>query len=135
MARHSVSTRLVVFAVALAAAVAACNSPTDYVAFSGQALTGQWSTANVQFMASDAGATISVPCISAAFPPIVLDDTLGFNIVGSVAAAAGAVTVKVGDPYVLAGHVSGQQLVLNDPTVGQVTLALGSPDTALVCNR
>ncbi|MDE3127549.1 MAG: hypothetical protein KGL38_06055 [Gemmatimonadota bacterium] len=115
-------------------ALAACTTTTDFVANSGQPLIGTWSAASLQFQASEAGATLKLPCLSVEFPPIVLDDTLGFSAVGVIASAAGLVTVKPGDPYVLSGHAGGKQLVVNSSATGTVTLSLGANGQPLICN-
>lgn len=132
MSQRSILRRLA--AIAVAVAVAACGTPTDFVANAGQALIGTWSSDNAVFAASDAGATLNVPCVSVSFPPVVLDDTAGFSIVGVVAAATGLVTAKVGDPWVISGHAEGKTLVMNSPMIGTQTLSLGGGDRTLVCN-
>jgi hypothetical protein len=127
---HSSFARLLPLA---AAAVLACTTTTDFVANAGQALIGTWSSSNAIFSSSDAGATLRLPCVSAEFAPIVLDDTLGFSAVGVVDSVAGLTTVHKGDPWVISGRASGNQVVLDSPIIGTETLQLGSGSQPPVC--
>jgi len=85
------------------------------------------------------GATLSIPCISARFDPLRLDDSLTFRSTGVVTQAGGLVTARVGDPFFLRGRVVGNRLVIPYPWIvpgpGPGADTLDPGDAAIhVCN-
>lgn len=87
----------------------------------GTALVGSWTYPDggafpMTLAASAAGATLSTPCWTAQFGYILLEDSLTFQDTGVVTQAGGLITLRVGDPYVIAGRVDGKNLIVNGKT-------------------
>lgn len=119
------------FIVVLAGLALACGESVSPLPT--HLLLGSWTDAAtsgfpITLAATAAGATIRTPCWVAQFSPVQLSDSLTFRQTGVVTEAGGLVTVRVGDPYTIAGRVLGDRIV-----VGPDTLVSGSAG-ARVCN-
>jgi hypothetical protein len=103
----------------------------------GGVVVGSWGGSDATLTADRGGATLSIPCIGARFPALRLDDSLGFQSTGVITQAGGAVTVRVGDPFVLTGRLLGNRVVIPFPWIvpgpGADTLRSGT-DSVHVCN-
>ena len=83
----------------------------------GAVLVGTWASASKTLAATPTEATLTVPCITARFGPIQLDDTLGFRSVGVVVGVTGLITLHPGDPYTLVGRAAGSDLMISQDTL------------------
>ena len=115
--------RLLVLTAALA--TLACSEPVR----PGVALAGTWSDADRTLAASSSGAVLTARCFTVQSGPLVLSDSLTFQTTGAVTQAGGLITLRVGDPYPLAGRLLGVGFLV----LGRDTLHLGRGGVH-VCN-
>mgnify|MGYP001268894643 CR=1 FL=1 len=108
MNRASFLVSLGVAAIALA-----CADPVA----SGDFLSGTWANTTshgygLQLSASSGGADYRTSCTNAHFPPLQLDDSLGFYARGAYTTAVGSVAVRVGDSTTIAGRLVGNRVIV-----------------------
>ena len=102
-----------IIALGLAGFALTCASPLA----PGDVLRGNWANATthafgLQLSASGAGADYSTSCTNAHFPPLVLDDSLGFQARGVYTNAVGLVSVRVGDSATISGRLEGVRVII-----------------------
>ncbi len=101
------------FALWLATIALSCRNPFA----PGDILGGTWTNTTshlygLQLSASAGGADYSTSCTNAQFPPLVLNDSLGFHSRGVYTTAIGLVAVRVGDSATITGRVLGDRVIV-----------------------
>ncbi len=105
--------RLKLAGLGLATIALSCGNPFA----PGDALSGTWANTTshgygLQLSTSSGGADYSTSCTNAHFPPLVLNDSLGFHSRGVYTNAVGLVSVRVGDSATITGRVLGDRVII-----------------------
>jgi hypothetical protein len=87
----------------------------------GRLLVGTWSSPAASLTGTSSTAALVLPCLTARFRPLRLDDSSHFQVIGTIARVTDPVPHHRGDPFPLSGEVIGDRVVLHYSSMLQDT--------------